>query len=207
MLGERAHIEPRFGTQDQAIAYCKKEDPNPYERGDRREQGHRTDLDNVRQVAMTEGMRGVSEQYSYHQMRTAEKFLTYNEEPRDWKPTVIWIWGTSGAGKSRLARQICEEYGNGDPYTKNDATKWWEGYDGHEDVIIDDFRDSWWPITETLRVLDRYECRVECKGGYRQLRARIIIVTSIIAPENMYRSATGEPTAQLLRRIDHIEKL
>jgi len=90
-----------------------------------------------------------------------------------------------------------------DVYTKNTGTKWWDGYDGHEDVIIDDFRDSWWPLTYMLALLDRYEFLVENKGGHRQMRAKRIVVTSIFAPDTMYEN-TGECKIQLLRRVDHI---
>lgn len=207
LIGDTAHLEARRGTQEQAIEYCKKEDPAFYERGIPKLQGHRTDLDNARQIAIESGMREVSAICNLTQIQTAEKFLTYNEEPRDWQPSVTWIYGPTGSGKSRLAREIVEEYTNGDVYTKSDANKWWQGYDAHETVIIDDFRDSWWPITEMLRILDRYECRVESKGGYRQLRARHIIVTSIDPPDLCYRGARGEPVDQLIRRITGIIKL
>lgn len=135
--------------------------------------------------------------------RVAEKFLTYNEEERDWKPNVIWIHGPSGAGKSRLAREIC---GDADVYVKNTDSKWWDGYDGHESTIIDDFRDTWWSLTYMLGLLDRYPFRVEYKGGMRQFVSRTIIVTCIHAPNVMYNMA-NEDENQLLRRIDEIRHI
>lgn len=142
-------------------------------------------------------MRAVCVAASLQQIRVAEKYLTYCEDPRDWKPEVIWLTGPSGSGKSRRAREICGE----DVYTKNTGHKWWDGYDGHEDVILDDFRDSWWPITYMLALIDRYEFQVEYKGGMRQMRAKRIIITSIFTPDTMYRG-TGECQQQLARRID-----
>lgn len=198
---KRAHIEARKGTAEQAATYCKKEG-NWLEWGERRKQGCRNDLDRVRISALEEGLRGVTAIYNLQQIKVAEKFLTYNEEPRDWKPEVIWIWGPTGTGKSRKARELCKE----DVYTKNSGSKWWDGYDGHEYIIIDDFRDSWWEITYMLGLLDRYEFQVEIKGGYRQIRARTIVITSAKNPEDCYRS-TGEAINQLIRRIDKIEHL
>jgi len=194
----RAHLEPRKGTQEQAIVYCKKEGQYT-EFGKPKEQGSRKDLDQVRQMALAEGMRGVTSICNMQQINVAQKFLTYNEEPRCWKPEVIWIWGLTGSGKSRYARELCNE----DVYTKSSGHKWWDGYDAHECCIIDDFRDSWWPLTEMLRLLDRYECLIEVKGGFRQFRSKKIIVTSIYSPKEVYLKAS-EDLNQLERRIDKV---
>ena len=192
----RAHYEKRRGTQDQAIDYCKK-DNDFTENGTKSEQGKRVDLDRCRKLASEEGMRRVTEECSFQQIKVAEKYLTYNEEPRDWKPYVYWLWGPTGTGKSQTARELAPD----DTYTKNDGTKWWDGYDKHECVIIDDFRDSWWTLTEMLSLLDRYEKRVEFKGGYRQFLPKLIIITSANKPTACYQNC-GEAINQLTRRID-----
>lgn len=199
----RAHIEQRKGTREQARDYCMK-DNNFTERGDwdAGGTGRRTDLDKCRELAATEGMRAVTAICNLQQIKVAEKFLTYNEEARDWKPKVIWICGKTGSGKSRQAREICKD----DTYTKSTGKCWWDGYDGHENVIIDDFRDSWWPITEMLSLLDRYEKQVEVKGGFRQFKPKTIIVTSIKSPEECYKNI-GEDINQLIRRIDEIVRI
>lgn len=196
------HLESRKGSQRQAIDYCKK-DNDWTEHGTAKNQGARSDLCSTRLLALESGLRGVSRSVkNYQAIRLAEVFLTYNEEPRDWKPIVHWLWGPTGTGKSHKARLLCSE----DVYTKSDGNKWWPGYDRHEGVIIDDFRDSWWSLTEMLRLLDRYECKVEFKGGYRQFVPITIVVTSCAHPKDCYPN-TGEAIAQLLRRIDHIENL
>lgn len=198
----RAHIERRYGSAKQASDYCK-EDGDFVEFGEMREQGKRNDLDNVRETALDGGMRAVTEgKFNLQHIKIAEKFLSYCEEGRDWKPEVIWIWGPTGTGKSRRAREIVGD----DVYCKNEGNKWWDGYDGHEDVIIDDFRDSWWPITYMLALLDRYTFRVEYKGGMRQFRAKRIVITSAFPPENCY-AGTGEAINQLLRRLDTVQEL
>lgn len=200
----RAHIEICRGTSQDNIQYCKKEG-NFVERGEPPKQGNRVDIHRViRECENGANMRHITQNARNLQgIQIAEKWLKYNEDVRDFQPEVIWLWGPSGVGKSRTARELAE----GDIYTKNDGSKWWEGYDAHETVILDDFRDSWWSITETLRILDRYECRIECKGGSRQLLARKIIITSIFPPHFMYRNAAGEPIEQLLRRITTVTEL
>lgn len=198
----RAYIALRRGTQDQAIKYCKK-DGNWVEFGEPKRQGERSDLLGVKQAALDGGMRNVTNQYeTMAAFQIASKFLTYNEPARDFKPRVIWIWGPTGTGKSRKAREVCTE----DTYTKNQGSKWWDGYDGHKSIIIDDFRDSWWPLTYMLALLDRYEFQVEVKGGYRQIRAETMVITSAFSPADCY-GGCGESIQQLLRRIDVVEEL
>jgi len=213
----RMHLEARRGTRVEARDYCKKgeqshdewlelgtEGPNYGANASFVEhgvwdqaQGHRSDLDKTRALALVDGLREVTTRCTLQQILVAEKFLTYNEEPRDEKPTVIWLWGPTGAGKSRMARELTEM---DDTYVKSDGEKWWPGYDGHKSVIIDDFRDSWWCLTTTLSLLDRYEKRIEYKGGFRQFVATKIVVTSC-SPPNLCYKGTKECVNQLLRRI------
>lgn len=197
----RAHIEVAHGSADQNIDYCSKEG-EVTSVGEVRRQGERTDLDEVRRDAAENGMRHVTRWANCQQIRVAEKFLTYNEEPRDWKPHVTWLWGPPGSGKTRRAHALTDD----DRYVKSTSSKWWPGYDGHSDVIIDDFRDSWFPLQELLALLDRYEHRVEFKGGFRQFRARRIVVTCPLPPAFLY-PFLHEHMGQLLRRIDAIEHL
>ena len=183
LLPERAaDIAVRKGTQKQAVAYCKKENKFT-ERGVMKSQGARHDLDGIRALAAESGMRAVTTVGNLQQIGTAKCYLTYNEEPRNWKSMVIWICGSTGKGKSRMARELAGE----DVYVKCDGSKWFDGYDGHETVIFDDFRPEWFTWCYLLNLLDRYECRVEIKGGMRQFKPKVIIVTTPLGPEETFR--------------------
>lgn len=195
---KRAHIEPRKGTHEQALEYCKK--GGKYKETGSFKPGERTDLDRVREdCQFNNPMREITTYGNLQQISVAKQYLTYNEQPRDWKPEVIWICGPSGCGKSRYARELTDK---DKLFIKNDESKWWDGYDSHEHIIIDDFRGSWWPLVYTLSLLDRYEKRIEIKGGFRQLKATKIIITAIRKPEQEYTFGKDEPCEQLLRRID-----
>lgn len=200
---ERMHLEPRRGTQAEAIAYTKKSDTATwFECGEIRKlrPGTRRDLDDVRRIALEEGMKEVVPWANLQQIRVAEKYLEYCEPKRCWKPVISWLYGPTGTGKSRLAHSIAPE-----AYTKSDSSKWWNGYDRHESVIWDDFRDSDVPFNDLLRLLDRYECRVETKGGMRQFVPREIIITSTVPPSELYKNLPHERKDQLLRRIDFVQ--
>ena len=82
--------------------------------------------------------------------------------------------------------------------------KWWEGYDGQEVVIINDYRKDFCKFHELLNLLDRYPYRVECKGGSRQFTSKTIVITTPLSPEETWENRTSEDLGQLLRRIDNI---
>jgi hypothetical protein len=136
---------------------------------------------------------------TYNDNYWSKKWLMYNEAKRTQKPTVTWIWGASGSGKTRHAHSLAT---SGDIYLK--TNKWWDGYEKQETVILDDFRSKQIPFTSLLHLLDRYEHRVEIRWGSRQFDSPNIIITSIHPPEKVYKFESQEEVKQLLRRIDHI---
>lgn len=202
-FNERIHWEKRYGTSKQASDYCKKEDKEAFEKGTISRPGSRTDLQEAyKEIEESNKIRNVIATRPNHQViKTMKEYLTYSEKGRTDKPNVIWIYGPTGIGKTKLAHELIE----GDVYIK-DETKWWEGYDNHETCIIDDFRGSQMKLTNLLRLLDRYENRVEIKGGSRQFKCKKIIITSIKSPYDVYNFGE-EPIKQLIRRLDQIIEL
>lgn len=196
----RAHLEISKGNAEHNKAYCSKE-KTLFEDGKPKRQGKRNDIQRVRDdLSDGANMRSiVSTATSLQSIRIAEIYLTYNEPKRNWKPIVKWYWGPTGTGKTFTAYKELE-----DVYTAGDTAKWWQGYDGHENVIIDDFRSSFIRFNELLKLLDAYPYLVEVKGGSRQFLARNIIITSPFPPTEVYN--TSEEVEQLIRRIDEIRE-
>lgn len=200
-INKKIHAEIMRGTIDEAIKYCKK-DGIFEEKGDIIRERERTDLREAKKKCAAEGMRGITgieEEYNMQVIRSCEVMLKYHEEGRNFKPEVIWIYGESGAGKTKL---VTEKSKGEDCYWK-DATKWWDGYDKHEVTIMDDFRASNMKMNELLKLIDRYPHRLEVKGGFRQMLSKKIYITSIMHPKEIY-NLPEEPVKQLLRRIDKI---
>lgn len=202
-IHKTAHWEPMRGTVVQAVDYCKK-DGKYDEIGEIITKGQRTDLKRARETWEETGKirKIIEEEVNIQTIRTIELVAKYCEKERDFKPEVIWICGDTGKGKSKLARELCA---GEDTYYK-DHTKWWDGYDGHDNVVMDDFRASNMKLNELLKILDRYEHRIEQKGTFRQLLAKKIVITSVYHPNQAYRW-DDEPCQQLLRRIDRIIEL
>lgn len=195
------HVEPCKGSPDQNRIYCSKSGVF-HEKGTCPRQGKRTDLDEIRDILKeTNSMKKVVEiANSYQSVKMAEQILKYTEKPRNFKPEVLWFWGETGTGKSREAYEILGE----ECYTCLSTGRWFDGYDAHEHVLIDDMRKDFMKFHELLRLLDRYAMRIETKGGTRQFLAKRIIITSAYHPQDLYN--TREDVEQLLRRIDEIRK-
>lgn len=197
----RASFRKSKGSPADNIRYCSK-DGDVYEYGERPCQGKRKDLDILKEKILKKEqitMREVSLTCtSYQGVRMAETLLKYHEPKRNWKPYVKWIHGPTGTGKTRLAM---EELGE-DCYVAMETNKWWDGYDAHEHVLIDDMRKDFCKFHVLLRLLDRYAFTVEYKGGSRQFLAKKIYITSCHSPEDMFE--TREDIKQLMRRIDEV---
>ena len=230
-----AHIEPRRGTAEQAAAYCRKgtqardqwkvdgEDGVDHGRnavvhewGEMSQQGHRTDIKaavdliteekaSIRTVALECPLPFVK----FHKGFTA---LRYHHIPdRHEHPEVVVYWGATGTGKSRRAREdLASENEDADEtYVWGPGRgKWFDGMDGHEKVIFEEFRGQL-PFGMLLRLLDRYTEHVEYKGGTTKFVAKKIIITSPLPPDQWYKDLDTryDRLEQLMRRITRVECL
>lgn len=132
----------------------------------------------------------------------AQKHLTYFEKKRDWKPEIWWFYGPTGTGKSHKAHQMAGP----DAHHQVKTIKWWDGYDAHENVIIDEIRGDFSTYSDILTLLDKYPFRIEVKGGYRQFLGKKIWITSNEHPSRIFKGC-GENLDQLIRRVDHIVRM
>lgn len=109
------------------------------------------------------------------------------------------FWGATGVGKSRQAWELA---GN-DAYPKDPRTKFWCGYRGEANIVIDEFRGGI-DISHILRWLDRYPCRVEIKGASVPLSAKQFYFTSNVAPVVWYPDLDPATYLALERRLNII---
>lgn len=134
---------------------------------------------------------------SYKTLKQIEKD---HMEPLAMERKVRVFWGASGLGKSRRAW-----YEAGiTAYPKSPTSIYWDGYNNHSKVVIDEFRGGI-NISHVLRWFDRYPVCVECKFGACILAATDVWITSNVRPEEWYPEL-DEPTRRaLLRRLEITE--
>lgn len=212
----KIHMEMAQGTAAENIGYCvgpyeskdgKKKKPynaEHYVFGEPMAQGKRTDIAAILQI-IAAGPSHCMEKIiqtgaNYQCIRHAQLVLSYLERKRDWIPTILWLHGPTGTGKTETAAKLAKLLGE-DPYflSCKPGKEWWQGYDAHSFVIIDDYRTNWMPYNQLLTLLDSKPYSVEYKGGSRQLLARTMVVTCPKPPDALYFE--GEDNKQLLRRI------
>lgn len=206
--GINPHIIFAKGTAAENRRYCTKPEcripgTSPREHGTMPSQGKRNDLGAVMQ-SVHEGvpLREILERHPDEFIKFSRgiqvaRLLTAS--PRRHKSEVFWLYGPTGTGKSRVVADVAP-----DAYWKNPTTKWWDGYDQHEDVIIDDYRRDFCTFADLLRLLDRYPLCLESKGGSFNFVAKRIFITTPRSPRDTWNNRTEEDLDQLLRRIEHV---
>lgn len=122
------------------------------------------------------------------------------------EPTkVVWCWGPTGSGKSRYVHETAPA-----AYWKDTHTKWWDGYNQQENVVLDDYRpNKELSVAYMLRLMDRYPLSVESKGGYLKFNSQTIYITAPCDPTTMYHRLEWlgeEDIGQILRRITEIKE-
>ncbi len=194
ILPDGCHIESMKGTLDQAVAYCTKEDTRiegPWKFGEKPAgQGGRTDLLAVKKM--------IDEGHSEKEIadkcfgtwcrhdRAFKRYRVLTTPGRTWQTTLIVYWGPPGTGKSSHALELGSDSQYWLPPPDKNGSVWWDGYDGQETVVIDEFY-GWIRRDILQRVVDRYPYYVQTKGGSTPFVAKTIIITSNKPPEMWYQ--------------------
>ncbi len=214
--GPTVHLEPRRGTQAQAIAYCKKEDSRvpytvPYEEGEARQQGKRVDLDTFKDAVMSgANQRELLDAHLPILARYPRLYTTLTHMARPSRVTDLTVTlhiGDTGLGKTRA---VMDECGDDPSFYRTPLTNgslWFDGYDRHATVLIDDFAGAASKLTlcTLLQLLDRYPLSVPTKGGHTWWMPNAVHVTTNLLPKLWYKwSERGEQYKALARRFHKV---
>lgn len=197
-----AHIEKRKGTRHDNILYCTKAErlQGPWHYALKEEdkdldalilRAQKTKLTkadkkaiNMMKECLHKNDDELLETYGQTYLRFVKQVEHYrlrHTKPRDWEMNVIVLQGPTGCGKSKWAKENFP----GAYYKMDD--KWWDGYNLHESVILDDFYGGWIKLAEFLKLLDRYEYHIQVKGGVKPFVAKNIIITTNTYPDRWYK--------------------
>ncbi|HUD44048.1 MAG TPA: hypothetical protein VMR41_00740 [Patescibacteria group bacterium] len=207
----RAHIERVRGTQQQAIEYCKK-DGHFDEFGTLKRHGGKDSTQAKNSVKYADIKESIvvehdtlinvinncdnTAQIKYAEL--IEKYVVPLQEVNI-KRKVYWYFGPTGSGKTRTAFEMLNR---GSWWMSSENLKWFDGYCGQEDVLIDDFRGDFTTFHFLLRLLDIYPLKIPVKGGFVTWCPKRIFITCPYPPSKVYTGV--EDKKQLYRRITQV---
>lgn len=115
------------------------------------------------------------------------------------KLQVIVHWGKTGTNKTRIP------YDKGAFVWEPSAPEWWDGYDGEEILLIDEFYGQLKPA-RLLHLLDGYQLRLPIKGGFTYAQWTTVYITSNVPPEEWYKDIPEQVKEALARRITCVKE-
>jgi hypothetical protein len=179
-------LEPAKGNVKENVAYCSK-DGKVIECGERPDDGggktQKEKWDRCRELAVQGNIEDIDSDLYVRYYSTLQRIAKdHMKRPENLEsPCGLWIYGRSGSGKSHYARELCP-----DAYLKM-CNKWWDGYQGEDDVIIDDIDPVHKVLGHHLKIwLDKYPFIMENKGGARCIRPRRVVITSQYKIEEIF---------------------
>lgn len=208
-----SHIISKIDSQLNTIQYIKDQELGIIEEIGEKALQHRPTIKEIENLDTDELKELDAQQYSNiirKEITRRNNKINVNEYYKGTDFNVYYIYGASGIGKSRLAHQMIINNG----YKDFEEVKYRNGfYNGCETgegaCLYDDFRPSHMDVSEFINFIDYNIHNLNIKGGNVKNRYKLIIITSINNPRNIYKNCTDneETKTQWLRRLKiiHLE--
>lgn len=203
-LGTRVHLERARGTPTENAEYCKK-DGDFFEHGEVPvSQGARTDLTGAC-AGLKEGkrIRVVAQEFP-------EVFVKYPRgltqlshfcQPDFVGPRKVFLFtGASGAGKTRAVVEAEPDL------FRHGGDRWFDGYEGQEAALLDDFDGKSLDRQVFLWLTDQYPCSLPVKGGFVKWLPKRVYITSNFPMSSWYPGLLAEAAEAVNRRFHVIKE-
>lgn len=193
-----AHFEISRGRPDQAAAYCKKEDTRvlgPWEYGaipDARGKKSQTALA-VESIQAGTPLADIAAEFPLAWVRSHRGLCSLSaalSRPKAvWREvTAIVLWGPTRSGKTRMAMESrCADGRNPFAMPLSEGF-WFDGYDGEDTLVIDDFYGQI-KFSSMLRIIDGHYLQVPVKGGFTWSRWTKVFITSNTHPDDWWKGS------------------
>lgn len=223
-----AHIEPAKGKHRENRDYIRKE--GKWQDDAKHETNHAETFEEWGELPPDKGKSetqaeqimqmvrdGKSNAEILDEMPTAYNRLNYIEQARqtlleakyknEWrKLAVTYIWGDTGAGKTR---SVMELYGYANVYRVMDYAHPFDNYKGQDVILFDEFR-SQLPLSAMLGYLDGYPTELPCRYSNKVACFTKVFLVSNIPLEQQYPNVQqNEPGswAAFRRRIQAVQHM
>lgn len=118
---------------------------------------------------------------------------------------VIYIYGKTGAGKTTMAKWICDEILDVDYYVSSSSNDIMQDYLGQKAIILDDFRSDNLSFSDMLKFLDNHtQSTVKSRYYNKAIDCEYIIITTTQMIYEQYKEVSFDDRLQLYRRISEI---
>jgi len=112
---------------------------------------------------------------------------------------VFYLYGATGTGKTHRAYTVF-------PKAFKVAGKYYEGksfdmYDGEAVLILDEWSPYEWPLTLMNSLLQKWECRLQCRYENKYAYWTKVIICTNFKPEECYTSVLALQRATFDRRL------
>ncbi|GET73300.1 MULTISPECIES: Rep family protein [Streptococcus] len=160
--------------------------------------------------------------WSYNQTRLDEAFRAYGKiaskrtlrelENEEFKPTIIYVHGSSGIGKTTLALEVIEEIIK---RAKEQGLNWkmysagakniFDEYFGEEVILLDDPRSDSLLPADWLKLLDPLnKSYLSARYKNKLVIGRLIVITNYQSLKSFFGKIQNEDLNQYIRRFNNV---